>query len=190
MGSPARCYRGSVPRSEDVRIRRIGPADASMLRELRLRSIADSPDAFGQPLQEARARPPTEWRRHARQASHGHHRTWLIAEGPAGSVGLVQGRRRPPSTLLLFSMWVAPSARRAGVGRRLVEGLEDWGRRWRASETVLWVMGANLPALDFYRDLGFEPVRDGRDADSGARFGAVAMRRPIGHERRGAPDQC
>ena len=149
------------------------------LRDLRLRSIADAPDAFGQPIEEARARPVTEWHRSARQSAHGDSRTWLIAETDEASVGLVQGRRRRPWTLLLFSMWVDPSVRRLGVGRRLIDALEAWGRDWDAGETILWVYGGNAAAIRFYRDLRFEVLRSGQDAESGARFGALAMRRDI-----------
>jgi len=162
-----------------LHIRRIRPDDGPLLRELRLRSIADAPHAFGQPLEEARARPDVEWSRSARQSSHGDHRAWFIAENATGPVGLVQGRRRRPATLLLFSMWVDPDARRDGVGRELIARLEEWARGWDALETMLWVFAANSSALDFYRDLGFEPVRQGQDAASGARFAAVAMRREI-----------
>ena len=67
-----------------------------------------------------------------------------------------------------------------GSYRLLIDHLEDWARGWRAEETILWVFGANLSAIEFYRDLGFEVVRGGQDAESGARFGALAMRREIG----------
>jgi GNAT superfamily N-acetyltransferase len=163
----------------DIRIRRIAPHDGMTLRDLRLRSIADSPDAFGQPLTEARERPDREWHQSARQSSRGDSRTWLIAEADGHSVGLVQGRKRRPSTLLLFSMWVDPSVRRSGVGRALVDALEDWARIWRARETVLWVYGDNREAIRFYRDLGFEVMQHGQEAESGARFRALAMRRDI-----------
>lgn len=163
----------------EVWIRRIEPHDGLALRDLRLRSIADAPNAFGQPIAEARGRPEAEWHRSARQSSHGDNRTWLIAETDGGSVGLVQGRKRRPSTLLLFSMWVDPSVRRLGVGRALIDQLELWGQGWDASETILWVYGGNAAAIRFYRDLGFEAVKDGQDAESGARFGALAMRRDI-----------
>ena len=174
-----RCYRWRVIASADVTIRRISPDDGPILRELRLRSLADAPDAFGQPLEEARRRPMQEWERSARQASHGVDRTWLIAEREAGAVGLVQGRRRRPGTLLVFSMWVDPDARRLGVGRMLVDALEDWARGWDATATILWVLGANASAVEFYRNLGFDVIRGGQDAESGARFGALAMRRAI-----------
>jgi GNAT superfamily N-acetyltransferase len=162
-----------------IRIRRIRPTDGTVLRDLRVRSITDAPDAFGQPLGEAQARPAFEWDRNARRSSRGTERTWLIAEHDAGPVGLVQGRKRRPSTLLVFSMWVDPSVRRVGVGRLLIDSLEEWARGWHASETILWVLTDNATAIEFYRDLGFEPVTEGQDAEAGARFAALAMRRNI-----------
>jgi ribosomal protein S18 acetylase RimI-like enzyme len=165
--------------SPTIRIRRIAPGDGLLLRDLRLRSIADAPNAFGQPIEEARDRPEKAWHRSARQSSHGDNRTWLIAEQDGRAIGLVQGRKRRPRTLLLFSMWVDPSVRRLGVGRSLIDSLEAWGRGWSASETILWVYGANQEAIGFYRDLGFEVIRSGQDAEAGARFGALAMRRVI-----------
>ena len=69
--------------------------------------------------------------------------------------------------------------RRLGVGGALIEALEDWGRGWDASETILWVYGENAAAIRFYRDLGFGAIKGGQDAESGARFRALAMRRDI-----------
>ena len=162
----------------EITIRRIRPDEGLVLRELRLRSLADSPDAFGQSHAEAGARPAADWHRNARQSSHGDGRIWLVAERD-GPIGLVQGRKRRPATLLLFSMWVEPQARRHGVGRMLIEALETWANRWGAQETILWVFGGNAPAIRFYRNLGFDTVREGPDVESGASYGALAMRRDI-----------
>lgn len=169
-----------MPVSETgITIRRIRPDEGLVLRDLRLRSLADAPDAFGQSQAEAGARPAADWHRNARQSSLGDNRIWLLAEDAGGPVGLVQGRKRRPATLLLFSMWVDPKARRHGVGRALVEALEDWAIGWGGQETILWVFGGNLPAIRFYRELGFESIGEGPDAESGADYGALAMRRDI-----------
>lgn len=146
---------------------------------MRLRSLADSPAAFGQDLEEALARPANEWHRSALQSSRGQSRTWLLARRGDEPVGLVQGRRRPPSTLLLFSMWVEPRSRREGIGERLIAELEAWARWWQANETVLWVLDRNHSALDFYRQLGFDILEEGADAEAGGRHDALAMRRAI-----------
>jgi GNAT superfamily N-acetyltransferase len=160
-------------------INRITAREGMILRDLRLRSLAESPEAFGQTVAEARALPAIEWHRSARQSSHGDARTWLLAKTGHEVVGVVQGRKRRPHTLLLFSMWVDPTARRLGMGRRLIEELEAWAIRWGATATVLWVYRGNSAAIRFYTDLGFAVIAKGEDVEAGARFGAVAMERDI-----------
>jgi GNAT superfamily N-acetyltransferase len=160
-----------------VVIRRILESEGEVLRDLRLRSLADAPDAFGQRLDEAQAVPDAEWRRVARASARGDGRAWFLAFRDGQAVGLVQGRRRPPATLLLFSLWVDPTERRNRVGWSVIDALEAWAALWHADETVLWVHAGNAVALAFYRSLGFDVMTDGRDAESGARFGALALRR-------------
>jgi ribosomal protein S18 acetylase RimI-like enzyme len=166
-----------VSSDDGISVRRIRAAESLTLRDLRVRSLADAPDAFGQRLHEAVAVPDAEWRQMARASANGPGRSWILAFKEAQPVGLVQGRRRPPSTLLLFSLWVDPEARRGSVGRRLIEALEDWSAGWGATETDLWVHAGNTPALAFYRELGFQVLEDGDDAASGKRFDALALRR-------------
>ncbi|MDQ3553398.1 MAG: GNAT family N-acetyltransferase [Chloroflexota bacterium] len=168
----------------DLHIRRIGPDDAALLRELRLRSLADSPEAFGQPLDDAVARPEAEWVAQARAASEGDRRAWFFAEagGPgevAGPVGIVLVRRRPPDVALVFSMWVDPRARRAGVGRALIQTASEWAASWGADRVVLWVVAGNEPACRFYQRLGFTWSASGPDADAGRAYGALAMTKAI-----------
>jgi len=63
------------------------------------------------------------------------------------------------------------------LGRHLIDALEAWSADWHADETVLWVHAGNAAALALYRSLGFVVLSDGVDAESGARFGALALRR-------------
>jgi GNAT superfamily N-acetyltransferase len=168
-----------------VTVRRVRPGDAERLREVRLRALVDSPDAFGQTLEAAREQPLSEWEATTRQASSGDRRAWFVAErmsdngGPSEVVGVVLGRRRPPDELMVFSMWVDPSERRQGVGRALIDAVERWATTWGATSTVLWVFATNEPAMRFYVRLGFELQRNGPDADAGSPHGALAMHREI-----------
>lgn len=163
-----------------ISIRRIRPDEGPLLRELRLAALADAPRAFGQRHEEAALLPDAEWAATARAASTGERRAWFFAEDESKRVvGLVQGRRRPPRDCLLFSMWVAPAARRHGVGRALVQGVADWGAGWGARNVILWVVAGNEEARAFYERIGFGVVTDGPDADSGAAYGALAMSRPV-----------
>ena len=161
-------------------IRRIKASDWQLLRELRLASLLDAPEAFGQTHANAVAIPDDEWQQIARAASSGESRTWLIAfddhDDPAG---LVQARRRVPDDCLIFSMWVAPQARRSGVGRLLIDSGSRMGSQLGRAPLVLWVTATNEGAHRFYDSIGFTVIRDGPDAESGATFGAFALHRPI-----------
>lgn len=161
------------------RVVRIRPDQWPLLRELRLASLADSPDAFGQRLEDAARQSDEEWQAAARASSGGDGRCWFIEWEGERPIGLVQGRRRPPEDCLLFSMWVAPAARRRGHGRALVDAIAAWGVGWGARRIVLWVIAGNDAAMEFYRRLGFSLIDAGPDADAGAAHGAVAMERAI-----------
>jgi len=169
-----------------IRIRRIGPDDGPVLRDLRLRSLAESPEAFGQQVDDAATQSDAEWAAAARVASQGERRAWFIAEAVGGAaglprtLGLVLGRRRPPDTLMIFSMWVDPAARRTGLGARLIATAETWARTWGGRSSVLWVFAGNEPAIRFYDRIGFSVHSDGEDARTGAAYGALAMSRSIG----------
>ena len=160
-------------------IERIRAEQWPLLRELRLASLADSPEAFGQRLEAAAGQPDEEWQAAARASAEGNRRCWFIAWQGERPIGLVQGRRRPPDDCLLFSMWVSPAARRSGHGRALVDAIAEWGAGWGARRVLLWVIAGNDSALEFYRRLGFAAVDSGPDADSGGAHGALAMERPI-----------
>jgi GNAT superfamily N-acetyltransferase len=172
-------WSASVPGVEGVTIRRIRLQDWATLRDLRIRSLRNAPEAFGQTVEEAVGQPQAEWVHLARQASAGDRRTWLMALSDGQPIGVVQGRRRPPSDLMVFSMWVDPGYRRRGVGRGLIEAVIAWACEWGSAKAVLWVFAANEPAIRFYQRLGFSSESGTDDAAAGERYGAVAMSRSI-----------
>ncbi len=55
----------------------------------------------------------------------------------------------------LFDILVDPGRRRRGIGRRVVLGLIDWGRRQGADRAYLQVGVDNEPARRMYADMGF-----------------------------------
>ena len=60
-----------------------------------------------------------------------------------------------PSSALLVSMWTAPTHRRQGVGRLLVEEVLNWAHLRKVRTLLLMVTGGNDSALRFYERLGF-----------------------------------
>ena len=66
-------------------------------------------------------------------------------------------------------MWVDPSARRRGIGRRLVDAVLRWARDRHQPAVWLWVASHNTAAKRLYEEAGF--------SDSGLVEGhAVEMR--------------
>ncbi len=169
-----------------MEVRRIRADEWPLLRELRLASLLDAPEAFGQRYEHAAAEPENEWRSAARASASGDRRAWFIVQAgdnaTADNMGLVQARRRPPADCLVFSMWVGLSARRGGLGRALIDAVAEWARGWGAQRIVLWVFGANDGALRFYERLGFRVLPEGNDAEAGRSFGALAMERPVARQ--------
>lgn len=55
----------------------------------------------------------------------------------------------------LFDIVADPARRRAGHGRRVVEGIMAWGRARGATRAYLMVVAANAPAIALYERLGY-----------------------------------
>lgn len=124
------------------------------LRRIRLRALADAPDAFGSAYTETKARPAAAWEEQIR-ALH-----TLVAVLDGADVGMVRGAvsSDDPEDGNLLSMWVAPPARRHGVGVALVTTLVDWARDQRLRRLVLDVGDHNEAAFRLYVRCGFTPT--------------------------------
>ena len=74
-------------------------------------------------------------------------------------VGIVRSERDKTriGTAWLISMWVAPDARRQGVGGALIDAIIDWARSSGLNRLLLDVADNNGAAIDLYARKGFEP---------------------------------
>lgn len=140
---------GSAP----VKIERLSAKDAERYRAIRLRALADTPDAFAALYAEEAALAAEYW--HAQVSGDAAH---FIAVLGGADVGMVtgeqwDGRERDAG---LFGMWVAPEARCGGAGAALVGALVDWARTAGFERLVLHVADANRPALALYKRFGFQ----------------------------------
>ena len=124
-------------------VRRITPADALLLREVRLRALATDPLAFGSTYAIEAPRSPSAWETWAREHASGADKATFLAlrDGTVDAVGVAMGRRvEEPRRFGLFSMWVDGGERRRGTGRALVEAVAAWVRAsaaFRPSRAVI-----------------------------------------------------
>ena len=155
--------------SAPISVRRFRADEWRTYRELRLRALADSPEAFSRTLAEEAVRPDEEWSSRLAASAASPAEFAALAERDARPVGLVYGRVDPdtPERAHLYSMWVDPAARRAGVGGLLVDAVITWARAARAVTLVLQVTEGNAPAFRLYERAGFArtdelaPLREG-----------------------------
>jgi GNAT superfamily N-acetyltransferase len=129
-------------------IRQLNRADWALLRRIRIAALQDSPLQFGETLAQALARSDESWMNLAQSA--------YVAEFNDGSVGMVFAfqDKSDPETARLGGMWVAPHARRAGVGLALVEAGVSWAKINAKRRVRLWVE-PQTPAERLYARASF-----------------------------------
>jgi ribosomal protein S18 acetylase RimI-like enzyme len=164
-----------------VSVRRIEPGDAALLRTVRLAALKDAPSAFGSTHAAEVVRSDHEWTDRALAGSKGSVRATFFANGPGVVVGLVGGYRDGPSDgrVELVSMWVAPTHRRSGVGRALVDAVIAWTQETGGSDVGLWVTRGNSAAEHLYQSMGFIPTGERQPLPSDPSKEETRMVRPI-----------
>jgi len=150
-------------------IRRFTADEWPAYRTIRLRALADAPDAFGSTLAAEEALAPETWAaRLARGATSDIDRA-LAAEINGLLVGLAWAKEDgdDPAIVNLFQMWVAPEARGQGVAGALLGEALRWARERGAQAMQLGVTCTNTSAVRLYERAGFveagvrEPLRPG-----------------------------
>ena len=158
-------------------VRAFLPHEWRIYRELRLRALADSPDAFGRTLAEEKGRPDTEW---SSRLASGADKRWnlpLVAEIGADAIGLAWGRIEPsePEVAKLYQMWVDPKFRRLGAGQMLLQAVIGWARDANARYLALGVTCGDSPAIRLYSGAGFKPIGEPEPLRPGCELLAQSM---------------
>jgi|SRR6185503_12630261 len=143
-------------------VRRVTGDDGARLKAARLSALADAPSAFASTFDSEAGRSDDDWSERARAGATGPMSATFLAEDAGDVVGLVGAYRERPSDprVQLVSMWVAPSHRRCGVGRALVDAVRAWAADTGGTAISLWVTRGNTPAEGLYRSLGFAETDD------------------------------
>jgi GNAT superfamily N-acetyltransferase len=158
--------------SSDIRIRRFTPGEWPAYRALRLRSLADAPNAFGSSLALEESWAQELWMARLMAADVSGRDCPLVAEsgGPDGPMlGLLWAKcdTADAGIVNLFQMWVAPEARGRGAASALVDEAVTWARSIGARLVRLGVVVDNQDAIRLYLRKGFrnagepEPIRPG-----------------------------
>ena len=139
----------------------ISPAVVDLFKAIRLAALLDTPTAFGSTHSKESQYTDSEWQARATLWSGAKWVGYLafadkVACGIAA--GFFDGANSSRASLL--SMWVAPTRRRLGIGKQLVEAVSKWASSKNAKSLCLLVTSNNSSAIGFYERLGF--IKAGR----------------------------
>ncbi len=146
----------------NVEVRAIAADDWPLLRDLSLRALADSPDAFRRTLAEVQALSEDVWQ----QQAGGSAPILVVLEDDRGVA--MGGVSTPPGSAVAYvwGRWTAPEARGRGYAAGLITDLVNWCRD-RDLGVRLHVTEGNQAAHRLYTAHGFkstdvwEPLREG-----------------------------
>src|SRR5579875_524258 len=137
-------------------VKPIGADEGLIYRDLRLRALADSPDAFGDTLEHALGTPRETWIERAREiAADGGHEQLFIARDngiPCGTTYV----RMASGVARIYAMWVDPAFRRRGIASGLLATATAWAENRGATLLELWVTAGNDGAARLYERAGFQ----------------------------------
>jgi ribosomal protein S18 acetylase RimI-like enzyme len=164
-----------------LRVDVVGERDWAMFREIRLRSLLDSPDAFGSTYGEESSHSERSWRDWAAGRWRGGTAIVFLAREDRGPVGTATGAAYDAESGVahVYAMWVAPDARRAGVGRALLDAAAGWARDRGCDRLVLSVTESNAGARAFYEAHGFSETGERRPLREGADLQVLRLSRAL-----------
>ncbi len=135
--------------------RRLTPDDWEAFREIRLRALGDSPDAFGSTLAREQAFTEADWRQRLSGPV-------VVVDDPTPVA--VGGTFVDDGVLHVWGMWTDPAHRRRGHARAVLDALIPVGESAELDVNV-----ANAAAVTAYERYGFvrtclvQPLRPGSD---------------------------
>lgn len=165
-----------------TRVERLREVDWAIFRELRLRSLLDSPEAFGSTYGDESSWTERAWRDWA--AGRWRDGTAVVFAGHGGdgpAVGTATGAEYEAEggVAHVYAMWVAPDARGAGVGRALLDAVAGWARDRGCDRLVLSVTESNETARRFYEECGFVDTGKREVLREGSEMHTLILSKPL-----------
>ncbi len=140
-----------------MRVRQAVLGDERTIRDVRLRALADAPDAFASTLARELERTDADWQRWTTSGA-----TFLCEDASGVAMGVAAARPDFGGAAIVWlqSMWVDPAARGVGVGDTLVQAVLSWAQDSGYPELRLHVRDGNVPAERLYARNGFVAMGD------------------------------
>ncbi len=137
-----------------LKITQLSPGDWQAYRDIRLEALKSDPLAFGGTYEEECEKTEAQWRSFMANM-------WfaLADDNVVGMIGLLRdtgftGGHRAH----LISMWVKPAYRGQGIGKQLVQYLQELAKTCSILKFYLHVTSTQEAAITLYESVGFKKV--------------------------------
>lgn len=144
----------------EIHVRVLGQDDWQTYKDVRLRALRESPEAFVASVEEESEFSDDLWQDRMERSRR------LLAEDGSGPVGVASlgtaTRTKIDGAGELFGLWVAADHRGAGVARRLLEQAATVARAEGLKQMLYWVGTDNGRAVAFASSFGFRPTDNRR----------------------------
>lgn len=143
---------------DTLAIREIEPTDWPELKRVRLKALADSPDAFCSSYQDQVKFPDAEWQKRACSWHEDPDTGFFLVFDQSVCMGIAGVYRNSDQESIshAYSVWIEPDLRGTGLATRLMERLEDWSRSNGMPIMEADVTDMNPQAIAFYMKIGFK----------------------------------
>ena len=108
----------------------------------------------------------------------GNQNSWRSSHAVSIALGesIFNTKSSKPDVANLYQMWVAPSYRRLGAGRMLLEAVIAWARAANVLYLELTVTSGNSSATRLYARAGFQPIGEAQLLRPGSELLSQPMR--------------
>ena len=143
--------------TEGMIIRAIQRGEQQLFRDVSLRSISESPDAFVATLDQIQDEPPAYWEQLLDFIAESPLDTIYLAFSGQRCIGFTAARidSNDPALSQLRWMWVESDFRGAGVGARLLDTVIEWANSRGIRKMELRVSENQTAAIRLYESKGF-----------------------------------
>jgi ribosomal protein S18 acetylase RimI-like enzyme len=143
-----------------ITVTTVRPENWVEFRDIRLQMLADTPIAFGETLEHARATSEAGWLARIARATQPDRTAVAAVDDDGRWVGTMSAYISEPGVATVAAVWVAPEHRgaEAGVTDQLMDALVAWARTKDLTELRLTVHEDNARAAAYFERVGFRPT--------------------------------
>jgi predicted GNAT family acetyltransferase len=139
-----------------ITLRRAGPADWRIYRDLRLRALTEEPQAYSSTLERELQLTDQQWRERLGRA------LTVLALTDEELIGTATGLWQGDGDMMIVAMYVVPHARGRGLAVRLVDEIAEAAMVGGGRRLLLDLAEGNAAAERSYRRYGFVPTGQSR----------------------------